>query len=50
MSLRGGVIDDEAIFLYEIQGLLRRRTPRNDKKMNIATVSAGWIDIFKIFA
>ncbi|MEK7452354.1 MAG: hypothetical protein AAB664_03365 [Patescibacteria group bacterium] len=39
MSLRGGVIDDEAIFSSEIQGLLRRLTPRNDKKMSFATVS-----------
>ena len=39
MSLRGGVIDDEAIFSPEIQGLLRRRTPRNDKKMSFATIS-----------
>ncbi|MEK7452444.1 MAG: hypothetical protein AAB664_03825 [Patescibacteria group bacterium] len=34
MSLREGVIDDEAIFFPEIQGLLRRITPRNDIKMS----------------
>ena len=39
VSLRGGVIDDEAIFSPEIQGLLRRRTPRNDTKMSFRTVS-----------
>ncbi|MEK7452470.1 MAG: hypothetical protein AAB664_03960 [Patescibacteria group bacterium] len=39
MSLRGEVIDDEAIFFPEIQGLLRRRTPRNDRKISFSTVS-----------
>ncbi len=56
VSLRGGalpagrqVIDDEAIFSSKIKGLLRRRTPRNDKKMSISTVSDYYLDILRVF-
>ncbi|MEK7451866.1 MAG: hypothetical protein AAB664_00855 [Patescibacteria group bacterium] len=40
MSLRGGVIDDEAILVFPEKRLLR--SARNDKKMSIVTV---FIDI-----
>ncbi|MEK7451794.1 MAG: hypothetical protein AAB664_00485 [Patescibacteria group bacterium] len=39
MSLRGGVIDDEAIFSSKIKGLLRHRIPRNDTIWSFSTVS-----------
>ncbi|MEK7451939.1 MAG: hypothetical protein AAB664_01250 [Patescibacteria group bacterium] len=46
MSLRGGVIDDEAIFLFKMQGLLRRRTPRNDKKISFSTIFIMYLKQF----